>query len=92
MRLEMILEAIHPYVFLSCVMLGYLVKLWNKFEWIDNKLIPTILAIVGSISYYVIYLSYEKAVIGAFVGVAATGGYELVRNLVKFIEVKIAGE
>ncbi len=92
MKIEMIIEFIHPYVFLGCVMLGYLIKLWNKFEWIDNMLIPTILAVVGSISYFLIYSSYEKAIIGAFVGVAATGGYELVHNLVKLIESKVTGE
>ena len=35
------------------------------------------------------YASIEKAVIGAFVGVMATGGFELVRNLITLVSEKV---
>ena len=85
MDTSIILEMINPYVFLGCVMLGFLIKLWVGLDWVNNKLIPTILAV----SYYCIYTSIEKAVIGAFVGVMATGGFELVRNLITLVSEKV---
>lgn len=89
MDTSIILEMINPYVFLGCVMLGFLIKLWVGLDWVNNKLIPTILAVVGCVSYYCIYTSIEKAMIGAFVGVMATGGFELVRNLITLVSEKV---
>lgn len=88
MDINIILEAINPYVFLGCVMVGFLIKLWVALDWVDNKLIPTILAIIGATCYWYLHGTIEQAVIGSFVGVAATGGYELVRNLITLVKEK----
>ena len=89
MDINFIIEAINPFVFFGCVMIGFIVKLWTSLDWVNNKLIPTILAVVGALAYYFIYgNSLEYAVIGAFVGIAATGGYELVNNLILLVKDK----
>lgn len=89
MDINFILEMVNPYVFLGCVMIGFIIKLWTAADWINNKLIPTILGLVGAVSYYFIYgNSIEHAVIGAFIGISATGGYELVHNLILFVKEK----
>ena len=88
MDLSIILETVNPYVFLGCIMIGFIVKMWTSMDWVNNKLIPTILAVVGCIAYYFIYDSIEKAVIGAFIGIAATGGYELVNNIISLVKSK----
>lgn len=88
MDLNIILEAINPYVFLGCVMVGFLIKLWVGLDWVNNKLIPTILAIGGAVAYYLINGTIEQAVIGAFVGISATGGYEMINNLIQLVKEK----
>lgn len=91
MDLSVIMEAVNPFVFLGCLMVGFLIKLWVPLEWVNNKLIPTLLAVIGAVSYYFINgNSLEQAVIGAFVGISATGGYELVTNLISLIKEKTA--
>lgn len=91
MDLSIIVETINPFVFLGCLMVGFLIKLWIPLEWVNNKLIPTLLAIIGAVAYYFINShSIEQAVIGAFVGISATGGYELVTNLINLIKEKTA--
>lgn len=82
MDMNIIFETINPYVFLGCLMIGYLIKLWVALDWVDNKFIPTIVAIIGAVAYWYIHETFEQAIIGSFVGLMSTGGYELVRNII----------
>ncbi len=89
--MDILTNTINIYVLLGCVLLGYIVKTWTNDAVINNKLIPTILALVGAVSYYFIYSDLEKVVIGAFVGIGATGCYELVNNWIKLLKDKFGG-
>lgn len=83
-----ILDMINFYVLGGCVLIGWVVKNWTNNDVINNKLIPTILLFVGAGCYYLIYGTLEMAVIGGFVGIGATGCYELVNNWIKLIQDK----
>ena len=85
--MDFLLETINPAVLLGCVLIGYIVKTWT-----NDKLIPTILAFVGGVSYFILYGTFEKAVIGAYVGLGATGCYELVKNWIKLLSGKYGGD
>lgn len=59
-------------VVLACLILGYIIKKWIKD--VDNKYIPTIVCLFGSIlNLFVSGFSIESAVFGAFMGLASTG-------------------
>lgn len=90
--MEFLLETINPAVLLGCVLIGYIVKTWTNDAVINNKLIPTILAFVGGVSYFILYGTFEKAVIGAYIGLGATGCYELVKNWIKLLSGKYGGD
>ena len=44
------------------------------------------------VSYFILYGTFEKAVIGAYVGLGATGCYELVKNWIKLLSGKYGGD
>ena len=59
-------------VVLACLILGYIIKKWVKD--VDNKYIPTIVAIFGAVlNLFVSGFSIDSAVFGAFMGLASTG-------------------
>lgn len=59
-------------VMVACLVVGYVLKQW--IEDIDNKYIPTILAIFGAIlNLAVSGVSVESAVYGGLMGLASTG-------------------
>lgn len=59
-------------VMVACLVVGYVLKQW--IEDINNKYIPTILAIFGAIlNLAVSGVSVESAVYGALMGLASTG-------------------
>lgn len=73
-------------VLLGCLVVGYILKHWIKD--VDNKYIPTILAVLGAIlNVSVNGMSIETIIYGAVMGLASTG---LHQAFTKFVENKEA--
>ena len=69
-------------VVVACLVVGYIIK--TTFDFIPNKYIPTILAILGAIlNPFVSGFSIESVVYGSLMGLASTG---LHQAFTKFIE------
>lgn len=69
-------------VLVACLCLGYIIK--TSLDFIQNKYIPTILAVVGAVLNAVVSgASIETVVYGATMGLASTGMYEAFRNFVE---------
>lgn len=69
-------------VVLACLIAGYLIK--HTFEFIPNKYIPMILALLGGgLNALVNGILVDSIVYGAFMGLASTGFYEMFRNFVE---------
>lgn len=62
-------------VLVACLVVGYIIK--TSFDKIPNKLIPTILAVLGAVLNTVVSgLSVESIVYGALMGLASTGMHQ----------------
>lgn len=71
-------------VVVACLVVGYLIK--KSFDFIPNKLIPTILAVLGAVLNAVVTgPSVESIVYGAVMGLASTG---LHQAFTRFVEGK----
>lgn len=69
-------------VMIACLIVGYIIK--TSLDFIPNKYIPTILAVLGAIvNLTVNVLSIETIVYGALMGLASTGFYEMFKNFVE---------
>lgn len=69
-----------PEVTILCLMLGYIVKMWVKD--VDNKWIPTIVAVVGIAASVIMSKEVTIAVIvsGALSGLSSTGLHQLFKQ------------
>ena len=70
-----------PMVIAACLILGYIIKMWVKD--VDNKFIPTILAVFGAVIACVVKqdITVEVIVGGAFSGLASTGLHQAFKQL-----------
>lgn len=69
-------------VLVGCLIVGYLIK--TSLDFIPNKYIPTILAVLGAILNAVVSgLSVETVVYGALMGLASTGLHQAFRQFVE---------
>lgn len=69
-------------VVLACLIVGYIIKKWIKD--VDNKYIPTIVAVVGLLLNLVISgVSVESAIFGAFMGLASTGMHQVFKQYIE---------
>lgn len=69
-------------VMVACLVVGYLIK--HTFDFIPNKYIPTILAVLGAVLNAIVSgISVETIVYGALMGLASTGMHQA---FTKFIE------
>ena len=69
-------------VMVACLVVGYIIK--TSFDFIQNKYIPTILAILGAVlNAIVIGLSVEAVVYGACMGLASTGLHQAFKNWIE---------
>ena len=69
-------------VVVACLVVGYIIK--TAFDFIPNKYIPTILAVLGAVlNVFVSGASIESVVYGALMGLASTG---LHQAFTRFIE------
>ena len=72
-----------PLVVAACLIFGYIIKKWVKD--VDNKWIPTILAVLGAIMAILIKrdVSVEIVVCGAFSGLISTGLHQAFKQLIQ---------
>lgn len=69
-------------VMVACLVVGYIIK--TSFDFIPNKYIPTILAVVGAVLNAIVSgLSVNSIVYGALMGLASTG---LHQAFTRFVE------
>lgn len=69
-------------VVVACLIVGYIIKKWIKD--IENKYIPTILAVLGAVLNTIVSgVSVESIVFGALMGLASTGMHQA---FTRFIE------
>ena len=69
-------------VMVACLGLGYVLKKWIKD--VDNKYIPTILAVFGAVLNAVVSgASVETIVYGALMGLASTGLHQAFKEFVE---------
>lgn len=73
----------NPLTVAACLILGFIVKKWVKD--VDNKYIPTLVAVFGAVLSCVILhtISVEAIVGGAFSGLASTGLHQLFTQLIE---------
>ncbi|MFV0379476.1 MAG: phage holin family protein [Anaerorhabdus sp.] len=65
-----------------CLLVGFILKMWIKD--VDNKYIPTVVAILGVILAFITNgISIDAFVVGGFSGLASTGLHQLVKQLMK---------
>lgn len=79
--MEFLSNYIVPVIVAACLMLGFVVKQWVKD--VDNKWIPTIVAIAGALLAVWINLdnvTLEAIVGGAVSGLASTGLHQLFKQ------------
>lgn len=82
MDVNFLTEALVPVVVGICVCLGYVLK--NSIPSLDNRYIPSILAVVGLVlNIWVAKTISPDVVLGGLIsGLSATGLYEAFRNLI----------
>ena len=69
-------------VVVACLVVGYIIK--TSFDFVSNKYIPTILAVVGAVLNAVVSgVSVESVVYGALMGLSSTG---LHQAFTRFVE------
>ena len=69
-------------VFVACLIVGYLIK--HTFDFVPNKYIPTLLALLGAIlNCFVGGITLNTIVYGALMGLASTGMHQA---FTRFIE------
>ena len=68
-------------VLVACLVVGYIIK--SSLNFIPNKFIPTILAVLGAVLNAVVTgLSVESIVYGAVMGLASTGMHQAFKKFV----------
>ena len=69
-------------VLVACLVVGYIIK--SSLNFIQNKFIPTILAVLGAVLNAVVTgLSVESIVYGAVMGLASTGMHQAFKQFVE---------
>ena len=83
MDLSFITQLYVPIVLVACLICGYILKHWIKD--VDNKWIPTILAVLGAVISCIASWNIDLITIvaGAFTGLASTGMHQLFKQIVE---------
>lgn len=69
-------------VVVACLVVGYIIK--TSFDFIPNKYIPTILAVIGAVLNAVVSgISVESVVYGALMGLASTGLHQTFKQFIE---------
>lgn len=82
MNLDFLNEYFVPIVVAACLIVGYCMK---RFEKIPNKIIPTVLAILGAVLSCINShaISLQIVVYGAFSGLASTGLHQMFKQYIE---------
>lgn len=82
MNLQIFSQMYIPIVMAACLIVGFILKRWIKD--LDNKWIPTILAVLGAVLGCLTKQGFtlEAAVGGAFSGLASTGMHQAFKQLI----------
>ena len=82
MSLDFLKDYYIPLVVAACLIVGYCVK---KINFIPNKFIPSILAVLGAVLGCVSSraISLDILVMGAFSGLSSTGLHQLFKQLIE---------
>ena len=74
-------------VVVACLIVGYIIK--KSFNFIPNKYIPTILAVLGAVLNAIVSgISVETIVYGALMGLASTGMHQAFTRFIEKNEVE----
>lgn len=87
--LTFLTEFIDPITLGICLCVGFVLKYAKLFEKFGNQYIPLSMLILGcaiSVATHIGDISVEIILGGMISGLASTGLYEMVRNLLKFDE------
>lgn len=79
--MEMLTNYLVPTIVVLCLIVGYIIKHWIKD--VDNKIIPTVVTIVGIAAAVAMNwgaLTVEIVVGGAVSGLASTGLHQLLKQ------------
>ena len=69
-------------VLVACLVVGYVIK--KSFNFIPNKYIPTILAVIGAILNAIVSgVSVESIVYGSVMGLASTGMHQAFKQYIE---------
>lgn len=82
MNLDFITQLYVPIVMVICLCIGYLLKHWIKD--VDNKLIPSILTIIGAITACIAEKNITIDIIasGMLTGLASTGLHQMFKQII----------
>jgi len=84
MNVTFLNEYINLVVLGICLCLGYVIK--NSLDFINNKYIPLIMLVIGTIINILVNISNFSATVvlgGMISGLASTGMYEALRSFIK---------
>lgn len=76
-------------LFLSLMLLGYIIAKWTKLDNVDNRYIELILMVIGGIAFAVIHNDVYQFVYGCFIGIASAGSYNLINNLPELLKERL---
>lgn len=86
MDINFLLEMVNPMILGVCLLLGYVLK--TAFVWFNNRYIPLAALSAGTIIAIIVNLqsgiNLQIILSGMISGLASTGLYEMLRNLLKF--------
>ena len=82
-NLEFLNELYVPIVMAVCLAVGYILKHWIKD--VDNKVIPTVLAVLGGVCACVNVwdISLEIIASGIITGLASTGVHQVFKQMIE---------
>lgn len=72
-----------PIILVFCLCLGYIIKHWIRD--VDNKYIPTLLAILGAVAACLVNynISFELITRGMLTGLASTGLHQMFKQYIE---------
>lgn len=82
-NLQFISELYVPIVMAICLCVGYILKHWIKD--VDNRIIPTVLALLGAVCacVHVKGITLEAVAAGAVTGLASTGIHQIFKQMIE---------
>ncbi len=85
MNLDFLTEYYIPVVVAACLVIGYCVKHTPILKWLDNHLIPGLLAVIGAVLGCIANggLTLNNIVYGAFSGLASVGFHQIFKQWIE---------